>query len=158
MTTICRTYATEAEAHAAVRRAVAAGAAEADVRVLMGERAHDARDGSAGSFADAEPEAVGAFAGGAHSSREAMGAFAGDGHDARRGAFADVDRETVTTLAGGVERVRVASHHALKRMLVDAGLDEAAADADVQALHDGRVLVLVSGATATEAVVAALGA
>jgi hypothetical protein len=28
-------------------------------------------------------------------------------------------------------------------MLVEAGLDEAAADADVAALHQGRVLVLV---------------
>jgi len=156
MTTICRTYATEAEAHAAVDRAVAAGAPEHGVRVLMGERARDARDGANGSFAGAHAEAVGAFAGAAHGSREAMGDFAGEGHDTRRGAFADVDRETVTTIAGGEERVRVASHHALERMLVEAGLDAAAARADVAALHAGRVLVLVTGAD--DAVAAALDA
>jgi hypothetical protein len=74
-----------------------------------------------------------------------MGTFAGDAEAQRRGGFSDVDRETVTTYAGDVTRVRIASHHDLGKMLVDAGLDEATAKADVEALHDGRVLVLVQG-------------
>jgi len=60
-----------------------------------------------------------------------------------RGAFGDADRDTVTSYPAGVARVRIAAHRGLKRLLLEAGLDEAAADADVSALHDGRVLVLV---------------
>jgi hypothetical protein len=158
MTTTCRAFATESEARAAVDRLLAAGASEAEVRVLMGERARDAREAPAGGFAGVGTEGVGAYAGAAHGAHEAMGEFAGEGHAPRRGAFADVDRETVTTHARGVERVTVASHRELRRMLVDAGLDEAAADADVEALHHGRVLVLVRAAMDRGAVVAALDA
>ena len=158
MTAICRSYPTETDADAAVARALAAGASEAAVRVLMGERARDARDAPVGRFAGPSADAVGSYAGVEHSVRETMGAFAGDGHGARRGEFADVDRETVTTLAAGVERMHVASHRELKRMLVDAGLDAATAHADVEALHHGRVLVLVTGATAPDAIAAALDA
>jgi hypothetical protein len=43
---------------------------------------------------------------------------------------------------GGVEHARVAGHHKIKRLLTDAGLDEAAAERDLNALHAGRVLVL----------------
>jgi hypothetical protein len=158
MTTICRAYATESEARLAVGRLLAAGAPDAEVRVLMGERAHDAREAPAGGFAGVAAAEVGTYAGAAHRGDEAMGEFAGEGHEPRRGAYADADRETVTTHAGGVERVRVASHRGLRRMLVDAGLDEADADADVAALHHGRVLVLVQTAMDRDAVVAALDA
>jgi hypothetical protein len=149
--TICRAYMTEDDAHAAVDRVLAAGVPDADIRILMGEMRRDARDALAGSFAGADApagEPVGAYAGAPHSRREAMGAFAGDGNGQRRGAFADVDRETVTTYRDGVVRMRVASHHGLKEMLMEAGLDDATADADVAALHDGRVLVLVASAMA----------
>jgi hypothetical protein len=158
MTTICRAYATESEAGAAVDRLLAAGASEAEVRVLMGERARDAREAPAGGFGGVAAADVGSYAGAAHELREPMGAFAGEGHEPRRGGFGDADRETVTTHARGVERVHVASHRELRRMLVDAGLDEAAADADVAALHHGRVLVLVRAAMDRGAVVAALDA
>jgi hypothetical protein len=46
--------------------------------------------------------------------------------------------------SGGSERARVAGHRKLKRVLLDAGLDDVTAERDVEALHDGRVLVLVS--------------
>jgi hypothetical protein len=144
MPTLCRAYATEEDALAAVDRLVVAGIPGADVRVLMGDAVHDSRDAPAGAFAgtvrDGDP-AIGSYAGAPHSAREAMGSFAGDA-DRRRGGYSDVDRETVTTYAAGVERVRIASHRALRTMLLDAGLDEAAADADVEALHRGQVLVL----------------
>ena len=41
-------------------------------------------------------------------------------------------------------------------MLVDAGLDEPTADADVEALHEGRVVVLVRADGTGEAAIAAL--
>lgn len=61
----------------------------------------------------------------------------------RSGGFGDIDRETVTSYADGVRRVHIASHRNVKKMLVEAGLDPDASDADVDALHHGRVLVLV---------------
>jgi hypothetical protein len=64
----------------------------------------------------------------------------------RRGGFSDVDRETVTTYDADVKRVRIASHHNLKNMLVDAWVDEATAEADVEALRNRCVLVLAHSA------------
>ena len=58
--------------------------------------------------------------------------------------FGNGDRDVVLTYPDGREHSRVTGHRSLTRILVDAGLDEAAADADVRALHDGRVLVLVT--------------
>jgi hypothetical protein len=54
--------------------------------------------------------------------------------------------------------VRIASHHNLKKMLIDAGLDEATATSDVEALHDGRILVLVRSAVALSEIAAAIDA
>ena len=147
MATLCRAYASPADADAAVDRLLTAGVADAGIQVLMGDAVHDARDAPVGGFAGtttADAETVGAYAGVAHSGREAMGAFAGDADAQRRGGFNDVDRETVTTYGAGVRRVRIASHHDLRRMLLDAGLDEASAAADVEALHQGRILVLAN--------------
>ena len=145
MATLCRAYASPEDAEAAVDRLLTAGVADAEIQVLMGDAVHDARDAPVGGFAGtttADAETVGAYAGAAHSGREAMGAFAGDADARRRGGFSDVDRETVATYGAGVRRVRIASHHDLRRKLVDAGLDEATAAADVAALHQGLVLVL----------------
>jgi hypothetical protein len=41
-------------------------------------------------------------------------------------------------------------------MLVDAGLDEATAEADVGALHNGRVLVLVQSAMGLDQIAAVI--
>jgi hypothetical protein len=41
-------------------------------------------------------------------------------------------------------------------MLVDAGLDAAAAKADVRALHEGRVLVLVQSMMGVDEIAAAI--
>jgi hypothetical protein len=161
MATLCRAYTTEQDAHAAVDRLLAGGVSDADVRVLMGDAVHDSRDAPVGSFAGsstAAAETVGSYAGLEHSGREAMGSFTGGAEDQRRGGFRDVDRETVTTHRGGVERVRVASHHDLKRMLLDAGLDDAAATSDVQALHHGRILVLVESAMALDEIAGVIDA
>jgi hypothetical protein len=157
MNTLCRAYSNESDAHAAVERLLAAGARGEDVRVLTGEPARDARQAPVGAFAGMPADAVGAFAGPEPRRRDGMGAFAGDASAMRGGGFGDADRETVTTYPAGVARVRVAAHRGLRTMLLDAGLDEAAADADVRALHEGRVLVLVvSAAIDADAAAAAL--
>jgi|1185.fasta_scaffold1369745_2 hypothetical protein len=144
MPTTCSAYWTEDEAQAAVDRLLATGVPGDRVRVLMGAPIRDHRDERVGHFAaHGEDDRVGAFAGSPGTSREAMGSFAGDPDAQRRGGFGDLDRETVTSYRDGVPRIHVASHRNLEKMLVEAGLDEDAAEADVKALHDGRVLVLV---------------
>jgi hypothetical protein len=115
--------------------------------VLMGEAARDARLAPVGEFAGGAvgpDEAVGSYGGARHAQGDGMGAFAGDAAHSRRGGFADADRDTVTERADGVERMRVTSHRALERLLVEAGIDPASAAADVEALHAGRVLVLAT--------------
>jgi len=141
MATLCRAYGTEDEARAAVGRLLATGPADAEIRVVAGTPSHDRRAEPAGTFAGEAAGGVGTFSG-----EVASGASRGrftEGVDPRRGSFGDLDRETVTTYEDGVRRVHVASHHRLQRLLVDAGLDEDVAAADVAALHEGRVLVLV---------------
>ncbi len=142
MPTICSSYRSDEEARAAVDRLLAAGSSHAEIRVLTGEPVRDHRDEPIGGFAggDASAKPVGTFADQDGTTSETMGTYAGDG--GRVGGFGDLDRETVTTYADGVRRVHIASHGKLQRMLVDAGLDEASARADVEALHAGRVLVL----------------
>jgi hypothetical protein len=129
--------------------------------VLIGEAIHDGREAPVGVFAGTTTAAqatVGSYADVGHSGREAMGTFAGDPDGQRRGGFSDVDRETVTTYRADMKRVRVASHHNLKKMLVDAGLDEATATSDVEALHRGRVLVLVQSGRALDEIAAVIDA
>lgn len=142
MTALCRSYASDAEALLAVNAMLEAGIPGEGVRVLTGEAARDARAGTVGEFAgQLEPGApVGSFAG-AHAEGGGTGAFAGG--EQRGGSFADADRDSVTDYPHGVERMRVAGHRRLGRLLTDAGLDNATAARDVQALHAGRILVLV---------------
>ena len=161
MATLCRAYTTEQDAHAAVDRLLRAGVAGAEIRVLMGDAVQDSRDAPVGSFAGtstADHETVGSYAGVAHSGREARGTFAGEAEEQRRGGFRDVDRETVTTYRAGVKRVRIASHHNLEQMLLDAGLDQATAASDVEALHHGRILVLVQSAMALDEIAGVIDA
>jgi hypothetical protein len=161
MATLCRSYTSAQDAHAAVDRLLIAGVAGAEIRVLMGEALHDSRDAAVGTFggpSSTDAETVGAYAGVGHSGREAMGTFAGDADAQRRGGFSDIDRETVTTYGVGVAHVRIASHHNLEKMLVDAGLDRATAKANVEALHQGGVLVLVQSTRRLEEIAAVIDA
>src|SRR5690348_8214312 len=64
MATLCRAYPSESDAQAAVERLLSAGVAGADVRVLMGDAVHDARDAPVGGYAGtttADGETVGAY-------------------------------------------------------------------------------------------------
>jgi hypothetical protein len=120
----------------------------------MSAEMHDARREPKGRFAGAidSDDRVGAFAGDVRRDA-ARGSFAGGGSGGE-GVFGNADRDVVVTYSDGREHSRVTGHRHLKRLLLDAGLDEQAADADVHALHDGRVLVLVT----TDAVSAARAA
>ena len=157
MTTLCRAYTTEDDAQAVVDHLLSDGLPGADIRVLMGRPEHDHRKAPVGRFAGdrlAPTDPVGAFAGAA-SSQDAMGEFAASPTYRRRGGFGDVDRDTTTSYPNGVARVDVTTHRNLRSALMEAGLDEATADADIKALHQGRVLVLVQTGTRSEADVAA---
>src|SRR3954447_25032867 len=135
MPTHCRIHSSEAGARAAVGELLAGGHPGEDIRVLMGADNH--ADDPVGAFAG-ETGAAGAWAG----EGAAPGSSAGAAEPGR-GGFGDIDRETVTSYQDGVPHVRIASHRDLKQMLVDAGLEPAAAEKDVAALHAGRILVLV---------------
>lgn len=146
MTTLCRAYTTEDEAQAVVDHLLAGGLPGADIRVLMGQPEHDHREEAVGRFAGnrvASTDPVGSFAGSAGSGQDAMGEFAAASTHRRRGGFGDFDRDTTTSYPNGAARVDVTTHRDLRKSLVEAGLDEPTADADIKALHQGRVLVLV---------------
>jgi hypothetical protein len=140
---LCRSYATHGEALEAVHAVLGAGVSGEDVLVLMGEHRQDAHQEEVGEFAGpTEPGApVGEFAGPAQPQGAPTGAFAGGVQ--RGGSFADADREVLSSYPEGVERMRVVGHRRITRLLKDAGLDDATAKRDVEALHQGLVLVLV---------------
>ena len=144
MAVLCKAYMTETEAQQAVSSLLDAGVPGSGVRVLMGEQPGDTRKEAFGEFGGTEaPDApVGDFADQTHTHAESMGDFASEACGRRGGSFGDVDRDTVTSYPEGVERVRIATHHNLKKTLTDAGLDEEAAERDVRSLHEGWVLVL----------------
>jgi hypothetical protein len=159
MTTLYRACTSTHDAENAVERLLSAGVPAIRIELIMGHAVKDARDAPIGTFAGtttADALTVGSYANIAHSGREAMGTFAGDPDKQRRGAFSDTDRDTVTTYQSGVKRTRIASHRKLEKLLVDAGLDEAIATANVRALHAGRVLVLVQSESALDEIAAVI--
>jgi len=159
MATLYRTYKSTHDAKNAIERLLSAGVPAIRIELIMGHAVEDARDAAIGTFAGttiADAQTVGSYANVAHSGREAIGTFAGDPDRQRRGSFGDVDRDTVTTYRAGVKRTRIKSHHGLEKILVDAGLDRATAAADVEALHAGRVLVLVQSESALDDIAAVL--
>ena len=152
MTTLYRAYESTSDAENAVERLLSTGV-PMRIELIMGRALEDARDAPIGTFAGTtttDALTVGSYANVAHSGRAAMGTFAGDADKQRRGSFGDTDRDTVTTYQSGVKRTRIASHRRLEKLLVDAGLDQAIATANVRALHAGRVLVLVRSESALD--------
>ena len=161
MVTLCRAYTSTHDAESAVKRLLSAGVPAIRIELIMGTPAQDARDAPIGTFAGttiADAQTVGSYADIPSSGRTAMGTFAGDPDTQRPGAFGDADRDTVTTYRSGVKRTRLASHHRLEKILVDAGLDRAIARANVRALHAGRALVLVRGESALDGIAAVIDA
>jgi hypothetical protein len=146
MATLYRAYTSTHDAEDAIERLLSAGVSAIRIELIMGRAVHDARDAPIGTFAGtttADAQTVGSYGNVPRSGRAAIGTFAGDPGKHRVGSFGDADRDTVTTYQSGVKRTRIASHRRVRRILGAAGLDKAAAAADVDALHAGRVLVLV---------------
>jgi hypothetical protein len=159
MVTLCRAYTSTDDAEDAIERLLSAGMPASRIELIMGHAVEDARDAPIGTFAGtttADAETVGSYGNVAHSGMEASGTFAGDPEEQRRGAFGDTDRDTVRDYGSGAKRTRIASHHRLEQILMHAGLDRAAAAANVHALHAGRVLVLVRSESALDAVAAVI--
>jgi Kef-type K+ transport system membrane component KefB len=145
MQTTCSSYATDAEAGAAVQQLLTDGTPGTRISVISGRMTQDRRAERVGAYAG-EAVTVGGYAGMTDSTADAMGSFATGAGEQRRGSFGDIDRDEITTYEDGVRRVHVASHHELSKRLSEAGLDADAVAADVAAVHDGRVLVLVTAA------------
>ncbi|HWT25173.1 MAG TPA: cation:proton antiporter [Solirubrobacteraceae bacterium] len=145
MQTTCSSYATDAEAAVAVRQMLADGMAGTRISVISGRMAQDHRVERVGAYAG-EAVTVGGYAGMTGSTADAMGGFGRGTGEERRGSFGDIDRDEIATYENGVRRVHVASHRELAKRLAEAGLDADAVAADVAAVHDGRVLVLVTAA------------
>jgi hypothetical protein len=120
-------YPDVAQAEAAVERLLAAGTPADRINILTG---HAAPMQASGAFAGM-PGTPGAFAGAAGPA----GSFASS-RPSGMGSFGALDRDEVVTVEGGVRRDRDASHHELERR----GLG----DGELAALHEGRVLVLVT--------------
>jgi len=146
MNALCRAYDNTADAERAARALLAGGVPGAEVRLVAGAEMHDARRGLGGGFAGpvASHEQVGAFAGEGHSRATRHSGFAGEGASGPEGVFGNADRDVVVTYPDGREHRRVAGHRSLKRLLVDAGLDDDAAESDIRDLHEGRSLLLVT--------------
>jgi hypothetical protein len=145
MNALCKAYDNTTDAERAVADLLAAGVSGDDVHLLMGAEIHDARREARGRFAGsvAPQERVGTSAGDGPERSAIRGSFAGAGADGAEGTFANAERDVVVTHADGVEQTRIAGRRELKRLLMEAGLDDATAEADVDALHAGRILVLM---------------
>jgi hypothetical protein len=159
MFTLYRTYTSTDDAENAIERLLAASLQDTEIQLIIGGASNDWRDAPIGTFAGtmtADAVIVGSYANHEHSAREATGSFAGDPDKRRRGSFGDTDRDTVTFYRAGVKRTRIASHHKLEKLLVEAGLDHATAAANVGALHAGRVLVLVHSESALDDIAAVI--
>jgi hypothetical protein len=155
MATLCRAYTSTHDAENAIERLLSAGVPATGIELIAGHAIEDARDAPVGTFdGTTTPDAatVGSYGDVAHSGREAAGTFAGRPDEQRRGSYGDTDRDIVASSRAGVRQTRIASHHSLEKRLVDAGLDPARAAAEVDALHAGRVLVLIRGEAAPDAI------
>jgi len=144
MAAVCRSYASHGEAAKAVQAVLGAGIEGQDVLVLTGEGVGDVREQPVGSFAgEVDPgDPVGSFEGEQHARAEARGTFASE-PSGRVGSFADAAREEISSYPHGVERMHAVGHASVVRLLCGAGLDERTAERDLEALHSGRVLLLV---------------
>jgi hypothetical protein len=152
---VCRSYDAHAEALAAVEAALSAGVPGEDILVISGSAHMDAHEEPVGQFGGTtDPGApVGEFAGEPEPQGTSTGDFASAQYPRRGGSFADTDSDVVTSYPMGVERMHVVGNRSVTRLLEHAGLDQATAKRDVEALHSGKVLVLVNVAdTDTERV------
>jgi hypothetical protein len=143
MATVCKVFNDDAPALKEVESLIARGVPGENVRVLRGAPQRDAREDPHGSFAAGHgDDPMGTFAGPGTTDAEGSFAPGHDAHSERLGSFGNVDRDTVTTFPCAVEDVSVVSHHRLVALLAEVGLDRKIAERDVEALHDGKLLVV----------------
>jgi hypothetical protein len=146
MTTFWKAYPSEAAAREAVETLLTAGVPGRDLRLLTGSRTHDVRTEPVGEFGrTASPNApVGTYANVHRLRRQGAGIFAGDPDRKRQGSFADADRDTILSYDAGGEHAHISGAAAVRRLLREAALDEAAADRIMRELHDGHAVVIAA--------------
>ena len=144
MRTVCRTFASEAEAARVIAALRAEGVPGSGIRMLHGDRRFDGRVEPVGGFAGpiAPDDRVGTFAGVTHPRWMAAGGFAGAPNRQRQGSFADTDRDVITSWNARGARQRSTGDGALQRLLEAAGHEPGAARQLIAGLHEGRVAVL----------------
>ena len=148
MTTVCKTYASEAIARDAVDALTAAGVPRRDIWLLTGHRVHDIRHETVGGFAGAvDPDSpVGTYAGPVRLRCQGTGGFAGDPDQQRQGSFGDadvdVDVDTIISYEDGAGRSRLADRTGAQRLLRTALANDAAARV-IDELRRGHAVVLV---------------
>jgi nucleotide-binding universal stress UspA family protein len=143
VTTVCKTYASEATARHAVDALTAAGVPRRDIRLLTSHRAHDVRNETVGGFAGpVEPNSpVGTYGGAVRLRRQGAGGFAGDPDQQRQGSFGDADIDTIISYEDGAGGSGVAGH--LGPVLRRSGLTDDAAARVIHEIHTGRAVVLL---------------
>ena len=145
MTTLTKTYPTEAAARRAIEALRATGVPARDIRLLIGSRPGDVRREPVGGFAGPiGPDApVGTFGDRRVLRRQGAGSFAGDPDRQRQGSFADTDRVVIVTYNADAERARVTGLRGARRLLSRAALDDDTMDRAADELHSGHAVVLV---------------
>jgi nucleotide-binding universal stress UspA family protein len=148
LTTVWKTYATEAIADEAVDALTAAGVPRRDIWLLTGHPIHDVRRQTVGGFAGAvEPSSpVGTYAGPVRLRRQGAGAFTGDPDQQRQGSFADADIDTIITYEDHAGRSHVGGPLELQSLLRRFALTDEEAARVIHDLHAGRAVLLVRGA------------
>ena len=144
MTTLSKTFSSEAAARRRVEALRAAGVPARDVLLITGSKLHDVRREPVGEFAlTAEPEApVGTFANRARLRGQGCGAFAGDPDAQRQGSFADTDTEAIVSFENGAAHSHPTSRGAVRRLLHQFALEPEAAEGALHDLERGRAVVL----------------
>jgi nucleotide-binding universal stress UspA family protein len=147
VTTVCKTYASEAIARDAVDTLTAGGVPRHDIWLLTGHRIHDIRHENVGGFAGAvEPSSpVGTYAGAVRLRRQGAGAFTGDPDQQRQGSFADAEIDTIITYEDRAGRSHVGGPLELQSLLRRFTLTDEEAARVIHDLHTGRAVVLVRG-------------
>jgi hypothetical protein len=144
MATLWRSYRSKAVARDAVNALKTAGVPARDLRLFAGSRQHDRRDEPVGEFAGrAGPsDPVGTFGNVPRLRRQGAGSFAGAPDLQRQGSFGDSNGEVVVEYDHGGEHSRVASDVEIRRLLLELGIDDDAAEVLLGELHSGSVVVL----------------
>jgi nucleotide-binding universal stress UspA family protein len=143
VTTVCKTYASEAMARHAVDTLTAAGVPRSDIRLLTSYRAQDLRHETVGGFAGAvDPNSpVGTYGGAVRLRRQGAGGFTGDPDQQRQGSFGDADIDAIIGYEDSADGSRVVGD--LGPMLRRFGLTNDTGAQVIHELHAGRAVVLV---------------